>query len=158
MSLGEAGVLDDVWAEAAGAFVTSQLGTLLVAIAAVNAWNRLAIATHAPAGRYVSRYAAARWSSADEFDTPCHARCMATRQERHLAERSDNRPPWKRKNPADTHTKLTPEDIAEARARARAAGRTYPNLIDNMAIARKKKEREDTQPGGGADAGDERRS
>ena len=58
--IGQAGVPDDVWAAAAGAFGTTKVGALLVAISAVNAWNRLAIATHAPAGHYVSRYAAAR--------------------------------------------------------------------------------------------------
>ncbi len=60
-----------------------------------------------------------------------------------MTERSDDRPPWKRKNPAETHTKLTPAEIAEARARARAAGRRYPNLVDNMAVARKKKEKKE---------------
>jgi hypothetical protein len=53
-----------------------------------------------------------------------------------MPSRSDDRPPWKRKNPAKTSTTLTPAQRAEARARARAAGRKYPNLVDNMAVAR----------------------
>lgn len=51
-------------------------------------------------------------------------------------------PPWKKKRPKSAKaTKLTPEQIAEARARAAAAGRPYPNLIDNMAVAREAKKR-----------------
>jgi len=34
---------------------------------------------------------------------------------------------------------LTPQKKAAAKARAKAAGRTYPNLVDNMAMARKRK-------------------
>ncbi len=44
-------------------------------------------------------------------------------------------PPWKRANPKRTPTKLTEASKASARARARRAGRTYPNLIDNMYAA-----------------------
>lgn len=45
--------------------------------------------------------------------------------------------PWDRKNPlsAEAHTKLTPEQIEQAKARAAAAGRSYPNLVDNMYVA-----------------------
>jgi hypothetical protein len=39
-------------------------------------------------------------------------------------------------------TKLTPESIAWAKATARKAGRRYPNLIDNMAAARRQLEAE----------------
>lgn len=49
------------------------------------------------------------------------------------------KPFWKTTNPKKTSTPLTPEQKAEARARAKAAGRPYPNLIDNAAVARKKK-------------------
>lgn len=52
--------------------------------------------------------------------------------------------PWKRKTPAKgPHTKLTPESKAEAKAAAKAAGRPYPNLVDNMNAARKQREREE---------------
>lgn len=47
-------------------------------------------------------------------------------------------PPWKRKNPKRTSTKLSPADVAAARARARRAGRRYPNLVDNMWAATRK--------------------
>ena len=51
-------------------------------------------------------------------------------------------PPWKRKTPAKSkHTKLTPGQIAEAKARAEKAGRRYPNLVDNMAVAREARKR-----------------
>jgi hypothetical protein len=52
------------------------------------------------------------------------------------------RPPWKRSNPrkrtgkASTH--LTSSEKSEARARAKRAGRRYPNLVDNMRVASKK--------------------
>src|ERR1700742_37950 len=51
------------------------------------------------------------------------------------------RPPWKRSNPrkragkASTH--LTPKEEAAAKARAKRAGRRYPNLVDNMRMASK---------------------
>jgi hypothetical protein len=46
---------------------------------------------------------------------------------------------WETKNPKKKSTKLIPAKKAAAKARAKAAGRPYPNLIDNMAVARKKK-------------------
>ena len=51
---------------------------------------------------------------------------------------SDAPPPWKRKNPKKTTAALSPQQKSEARARARKAGRKYPNLVDNMAVARKR--------------------
>jgi hypothetical protein len=46
---------------------------------------------------------------------------------------------WETKNPNNKSTKLTSSQRAAARARAKAAGRPYPNLVDNAAVARKKK-------------------
>jgi len=46
---------------------------------------------------------------------------------------------WDKPNPKSKSKKLTPSQIASAKARAKAAGRKYPNLIDNMAVAKKKK-------------------
>ncbi len=49
--------------------------------------------------------------------------------------------PWKKPAPdAAPSTKLTPASIAWARSRAKAAGRRYPNLVDNMAAARRQRE------------------
>lgn len=50
--------------------------------------------------------------------------------------------PWDRKNPykGTSKTKMTDAEKAEARERAEKAGRPYPNLIDNMAVIRKRKE------------------
>ena len=56
-----------------------------------------------------------------------------------MVSRSDQRPPWKRANPGKRGKPLSPAQKNEARARARAAGRKYPNLVDNMAVARNKK-------------------
>jgi hypothetical protein len=51
--------------------------------------------------------------------------------------------------PADdaAKIKLTPESIEWARARAKAAGRRYPNLVDNMAATRRQREAEDPEAG-----------
>ena len=46
---------------------------------------------------------------------------------------------WDTPNPKKKSTKLTPAKKAAAKASAKAAGRPYPNLIDNMKAARKKK-------------------
>jgi len=46
---------------------------------------------------------------------------------------------WNTKNPNKKSTKLTPEQKSEAKARAKAAGRPYPNLVDNMAVSKKGK-------------------
>lgn len=45
---------------------------------------------------------------------------------------------WDRPNPKKTSKKLTPAQKTAAKARAKKAGRKYPNLVDNMAVARKK--------------------
>lgn len=46
---------------------------------------------------------------------------------------------WDTKNPKKTSKKLTPAQKSAAKARAKAAGRSYPNLVDNVAVAKKKK-------------------
>ena len=46
---------------------------------------------------------------------------------------------WDKPNPKKTSKALTPAQKAQAKARAKAAGRPYPNLVDNAAVARKKK-------------------
>lgn len=43
---------------------------------------------------------------------------------------------WRTKNPEKSSTPLTPAQKAKAKARAEAAGRPYPNLVDNAAVAR----------------------
>lgn len=49
------------------------------------------------------------------------------------------RAPWKRDNPRKRAKRLSPKEKAAAKARARRAGRSYPNLVDNMRAASKKK-------------------
>ena len=51
---------------------------------------------------------------------------------------STKQPPWKRPNPAakSKGSKLSPARIEAAKARALAAGRRYPNLVDNMWAAK----------------------
>ena len=43
---------------------------------------------------------------------------------------------WDTPNPAKKHKKLSPAKKAKAKAAAKAAGRPYPNLIDNMRMAK----------------------
>ena len=42
---------------------------------------------------------------------------------------------WDKPNPAKKHKKLSSDKKAKAKAAAKAAGRPYPNLIDNMRAA-----------------------
>lgn len=46
---------------------------------------------------------------------------------------------WEKKDPSGKDKKLTPAQKSKAKARAKAAGRPWPNLVDNAAVARKKK-------------------
>lgn len=48
------------------------------------------------------------------------------------------KPVWKTRDPTKSDKKLTPTKKAAAKAAAKAANRTYPNLIDNMRASRKK--------------------
>ena len=48
-----------------------------------------------------------------------------------------DKPFWETKAPKDTKVKhLAKKQIQSAKARARAAGRPYPNAVDNIAVAR----------------------
>jgi AhpD family alkylhydroperoxidase len=44
--IGQAGVSDTVWADVTAAFDQQEVVRLLMAIAAINVWNRLAVTTH----------------------------------------------------------------------------------------------------------------
>jgi len=57
--------------------------------------------------------------------------------------------PWQRPAPKRRGggLTLTPAQVEEARARAEAAGRRYPNLVDNMYVAAKaRRENEAKKP------------
>ena len=45
---------------------------------------------------------------------------------------------WDTPDPSKKDKKLSPKKKSAAKARAKAAGRPYPNLVDNMAAAKKK--------------------
>ena len=45
---------------------------------------------------------------------------------------------WDKKNPKKKSEKLDSSEKSQAKARAKKAGRPYPNLVDNMAVAKKK--------------------
>ncbi len=51
------------------------------------------------------------------------------------------RAPWKRDSPRKRAKRLSPKEKATAKAHARRVGRSYPNLVDNMRVAAKKKAR-----------------
>lgn len=47
------------------------------------------------------------------------------------------KPVWETKNPKKESKPLKPGQKAKAKAMAKKAGRTYPNLVDNMRAAKK---------------------
>jgi len=51
------------------------------------------------------------------------------------------KPVWDKARPKSLGEpkKLTPQQKASAKQRATRAGRQYPNLVDNMAVAKRKK-------------------
>lgn len=51
---------------------------------------------------------------------------------------SSKLPPWKKKKPTSAKPRTTLSEAAKAaaKARAEAAGRKYPNLVDNMWAAK----------------------
>ena len=46
---------------------------------------------------------------------------------------------WNTPNPKKNSKTLTAAQKAEARRRAKAAGRRYPNLVDNAAVSRSRR-------------------
>jgi len=51
------------------------------------------------------------------------------------------KPVWETPDPSKKDKKLTKPKKAAAKARAKAAGRPYPNLIDNLAAAKARKKK-----------------
>jgi hypothetical protein len=49
-----------------------------------------------------------------------------------------SKPFWEKKNPKKKSTPLTASQKASAKRRAKAAGRPYPNLVDNAFAGKKK--------------------
>ena len=52
---------------------------------------------------------------------------------------SDMKKVWETPDPTKKDKKLSPKKKAAAKSMAKAAGRPYPNLVDNMRAARKGK-------------------
>lgn len=49
-----------------------------------------------------------------------------------------SKPPWQKPNPKAGKSKpLTPAQKTKAKAAAKAGGRRYPNLVDNMRASKK---------------------
>jgi hypothetical protein len=53
------------------------------------------------------------------------------------SETSTTTPVWDTKNPKKKSKKLSPAQKAKAKSTAKKAGRPYPNLVDNMNVAKK---------------------
>jgi hypothetical protein len=53
--------------------------------------------------------------------------------------KSTTTPVWDTKNPKKKSTPLTSAQKTQAKESAKKAGRPYPNLVDNMNAAKKKK-------------------
>jgi hypothetical protein len=66
-------------------------------------------------------------------------RCQTSRLRRLLRMVAARKPFWDKKNPKKKSTPLTPAQKSAAKARAKKAGRPYPNLVDNAAVKRKRK-------------------
>ena len=49
---------------------------------------------------------------------------------------SDKKAVWEKKNPVTEHKHLSPAQKETAKKRAAKAGRRYPNMVDNMAVAK----------------------
>ncbi|WP_355605886.1 DNA-binding protein [Xanthomonas cannabis] len=83
------------------------------------------------AGTHAAKKASAQRGTASKSATSAKAVKKAT------ARKSA---PWKTPNPksASRSTSLSPAQKSQARKRAKAAGRPYPNLVDNMAVASKR--------------------
>jgi hypothetical protein len=47
---------------------------------------------------------------------------------------------WDEPNPKKKHSVMSPDQKAKAKARAKAAGRPYPNLVDNMAAMKEEEQ------------------
>lgn len=56
-------------------------------------------------------------------------------------QKTKEKPVWEKKNPNHSHMHLSKEQKEEAKHRAKEAGRPYPNLVDNMSVARKAKDK-----------------
>jgi hypothetical protein len=52
---------------------------------------------------------------------------------------ASKKPVWESKDPTKKDKPLSSKKKAAAKAKAKAAGRPYPNLVDNMNAAKKKK-------------------
>ncbi len=50
-----------------------------------------------------------------------------------------SKPVWEKTNPVPMkrRKKMTPEQKSQAKARAKKAGRPYPNAVDNIAVSKK---------------------
>jgi hypothetical protein len=56
-----------------------------------------------------------------------------------MKKKTKEKVPWKRLAPKKArHTKLTNAQKQKAKASAKKAGRPYPNLIDNMKVAKRR--------------------
>lgn len=62
------------------------------------------------------------------------------RLKQHIELTIEEKPVWQKPNPVENSKKLTVAQKARARARAKSAGRRYPNMVDNIWAARQANE------------------
>lgn len=69
-----------------------------------------------------------------DFDSELEFEYQCDRQYHKLIEQMNEakKEVWDKPNPKEKSTKLTPAQKIKAKARARAAGRSYPNMVDNI--------------------------
>lgn len=60
---------------------------------------------------------------------------LNTKNRNLIKEGKNSSPPWGKSNPNKKHHHLTPTQKADAKRRAKAAGRPWPNWVDNVAAA-----------------------
>ncbi|KAB7763192.1 hypothetical protein [Xanthomonas maliensis] len=89
-----------------------------------------------------TKNAAAKRASAKQASTKKGRATQATSVSK-TAPSAKQTPPWKRPAPkrGKRSSTLSPAQKAQAKRRAEAAGRRYPNLVDNMAVAKRSRAR-----------------
>tara|TARA_B100001109_G_scaffold13619_1_gene10167 strand:+ start:592 stop:774 length:183 start_codon:yes stop_codon:yes gene_type:complete len=60
-----------------------------------------------------------------------------------MAKKAKKKPVWEQKNPKpkDKRGKMTAAQKAKAKRTAKAAGRPYPNMVDNLRAMKKKRKK-----------------
>ena len=88
-----------------------------------------------PNGEKVQKEANLGFCELFEFKCAAARTCDAWIMNGPLKEGKNSSPPWGKSNPNKKHHHLTPAQKVNAKRRAKAAGRPWPNWVDNVAAA-----------------------